>query len=134
MDTDTFRRILIVDDHKDVADSSALVLERPHREIRIAYDATSALEIAKSFAPHVVLLDIGLPDMDGYTLAARLRKNPSMKSALLIAVSGYGRDEDHARSASAGIDFHLVKPLSSSVIDDLLIRHHEDRLEDSDSG
>lgn len=116
-------RLLIVDDNKDVAASFALVLEEEHRAIQIAYDAASALEIASSFAPQVVLLDIGLPDMDGFVLAKRLRELPSTQSALLISISGYGRDEDHRRSAAAGIDVHLVKPLNHSVINDLLEKH-----------
>lgn len=113
-------RILIVDDNEDVADSFALVLEHAQRNIKVAYDATQALQIAQSFAPQIVLLDIGLPDMDGYTLAKRLRASPTTKSALLISISGYGRNEDYARATAAGIDHHLLKPLNYAVIEQLI--------------
>ncbi len=121
-------RILIVDDNEDVADSFALVLEHAQREIQIAYDATQALKIAQSFEPQIVLLDIGLPDMDGYTLARRLRESPATKCALLISISGYGRDEDHARATAAGIDHHLLKPLNYTVIEQLINDHDRAQL------
>lgn len=121
-------RILIVDDNEDVADSFALVLEHAQREIQIAYDATQALKIAQSFEPQIVLLDIGLPDMDGYTLARRLRESPATKCALLISISGYGRDEDHAPATAAGIDHHLLKPLNYTVIEQLINDHDRAQL------
>jgi CheY-like chemotaxis protein len=114
------RRILVVDDNQDAADSLTLVLKHLGYQVRQAYDALSALDIAKHFEPQVVLLDIRLPDMDGYALAGELRRQKATAQAVLIAVSGYGQDEDRARSASAGIDHHLVKPVEIERLQRLL--------------
>ncbi|MFZ0255264.1 MAG: chemotaxis protein CheB [Gammaproteobacteria bacterium] len=115
-------RVLVVDDNRDAADSLALILKYAGHQVRQAYDAHSALEIAQTFQPQAVLLDIGLPDMDGYALARELRRQKGGARAVLIAVSGYAQDEDRARSASAGVDHHLAKPVNIDVLQAVLAR------------
>jgi PAS domain S-box-containing protein len=110
-------RMLVVDDSKDGADSLVLILEMLGAEVRVAYDAPSALDVLDNYSPSVMLLDIGLPGMDGYELARRVRQRPGGSDAMLIALTGWGQAEDRERSAKAGFDRHLVKPLE---IDDLM--------------
>lgn len=108
------RRILIVDDNADAADSVAMLLQLDGHETRAAYSAATALELALSFAPEVVVLDIGLPDMDGYEVARRIKAMPLQPR--VIALSGYGRNDDREQSASAGFDAHLVKPVDMPLL------------------
>jgi PAS domain S-box-containing protein len=117
------RRILVVDDNAAVADVQARLLSAlgPH-ETQTAYDGPSALRLAASFRPEIVLLDLGLPHMDGFEVARRLRNSPEFADTLLVALTGYGTDEDRRRSREAGFDEHLVKPPSMDSIDALL-RH-----------
>jgi signal transduction histidine kinase len=103
-------RILVVDDNEDAAEGLALSLKLRGYLVRMAHDAPSALEAAREFRPKVALLDIGLPVMDGYELAARLRKLPGLADVRFIAVTGYGQESDRARSRAAGFHAHLVKP------------------------
>jgi PAS domain S-box-containing protein len=110
-------QMLVVDDSKDGADSLVLILQMLGADVRVAYDATSALELLNEYQPTIMLLDIGLPGMDGYELARRIRQRPGGTDPLLIALTGWGQFEDRERSAAAGFDRHLVKPLE---IDDLL--------------
>lgn len=114
------KRILVVDDNKDAADSLAMALALMGHEVHKAYDGAGALETAHDFMPQVAILDIGLPDIDGHELARRLREQQVTASALLIALTGYGQDEDLTRSAEAGFDHHLVKPVDIGTIGDLL--------------
>ncbi|HYU35621.1 MAG TPA: response regulator [Thermoanaerobaculia bacterium] len=104
------RRILVVDDNRDSAESLALLLELQGHEAQIAFEGPAALAIARTFNPDFVLLDIGLPGMDGYEVARRLREEGS--ASRLVALTGYGLDEDRQRSLDAGFDDHLVKPVS----------------------
>jgi two-component system CheB/CheR fusion protein len=105
------RRILVVDDNTDTAESLAVLLEFEGHEVRTASDGSEALEAAKAFRPDIVLLDIGLPGLSGLEVAARLRALPELNISLLAAISGYGQEEDRSRSRAAGFDEHLVKPL-----------------------
>jgi two-component system CheB/CheR fusion protein len=89
-------------------------------EVRSAHSGPDALEAAAAFSPHAVLLDIGLPGLSGYEVARRLRDNPRLAGAALIAVSGYGQDEDRHRSKEAGFDRHLLKPLDFGELQKLL--------------
>ena len=102
--------VLVVDDCPYLADALALLLKRWGYRAAVAYDGPSALALASAEPPAVVLLDIGLPGMDGYEVAARLRKRPGMGEALLVALTGYGQEEDVRLCAEAGIDLHLLKP------------------------
>jgi PAS domain S-box-containing protein len=114
-------RILVVDDNPAAAESLAELLRLGGHEVRTAPDGRSALEVAADFVPRAVLLDIGLPgDMDGYEVARRLRVLPGMDSAFLVALTGYGQDEDRRRSQEAGIQSHLVKPADPAALRGLL--------------
>ena len=117
------RRILVVDDNQDAADSLARYLRRVagHR-VEVAYDGPGALGLARTFRPDVVLLDIGLPGMSGYEVAQRLREWPETGGARLIALTGWGQEDDRRRSRSAGIDVHLVKPVDPDALMGLLGR------------
>lgn len=105
-------RILVVDDLADAADSLARLLRAVGYEVHTAYDGPTAILAAERASPQLVLLDIGLPRMDGYQVARLLRQMPSMQSACLIALSGYGRDSDIEQAYLAGFDQHLLKPVS----------------------
>jgi DNA-binding response OmpR family regulator len=113
-------RILIVDDNEDAADALAMLLTLEGHEVRTAYSAEFALAEFPAFVPHVALLDIGLPGMNGYELAHRMRAAAGA-SVRLIAVSGYGQAEDKARSQSAGFDVHLVKPVLIDQLRPMLV-------------
>ncbi len=103
-------RILVVDDCRDAADSLALLLTVLGHQVRTAYDGPAALEMAASFLPEVVLLDIGLPGMDGCEVACRLRERPETRDAVLVACTGYGQEADRKRCREAGFDHFLLKP------------------------
>jgi CheY-like chemotaxis protein len=110
------RRVLIVDDNLDAADSLGMLLRVTGHEVQLAHDGPSALTAASSFRPEVVLLDIGLPGMDGYEVARRLRRQEGSEKALLVALTGYGQAEDFRRSQEAGFDQHLVKPADPEML------------------
>ena len=105
------RRLLVVDDNQDSAESLALLLEIHGHEVRIAFTGPAALETARTFRPEVILLDIGLPGMDGYQVARELRAGQEGHPLVLVALTGYGQDEDRRLSREAGFDHHLVKPV-----------------------
>jgi two-component system, sensor histidine kinase len=106
------RRVMIVDDSVDGAESMSVLLEMLGHEVRVVYNGASALSAAPEFKPEVVILDIGLPDLDGYHVARALRSQPETAGALLIALTGYGQESDRQRTRAAGFDHHLVKPAS----------------------
>jgi PAS domain S-box-containing protein len=112
--------VLVVDDNKDAADGLALLLELEGHRVHVAYDGHSALECAQRENPSVMVLDIGLPGMDGYELARQLRAHPHTTSTTLIALSGYGQDADRRRAREAGFDHHLVKPVDPQELCDVL--------------
>jgi CheY-like chemotaxis protein len=114
------RRVLIVDDNEDAAELLALLLRDQGYETMVAYDGPAALEAVHGFLPEVVILDIGLPVMDGYELASRLRQREGGSAMKLIAITGYGQAADRERSRAAGFDAHLVKPVDLDVLADLL--------------
>jgi CheY-like chemotaxis protein len=110
------RRILVVDDNRSNAQSLELLLRALGQEVYAAFDGPEALELAQKHRPEVILLDIGLPIMDGYEVARRCRENPPVEDLILVAMTGYGQDSDRQRSQEAGFDAHLVKPV---YLDDL---------------
>jgi PAS domain S-box-containing protein len=114
------RRILVVDDNSDSAESMALLLRASGHDVHTAHDGASALEQADAHKPEIVLLDIGLPGLSGYTVAKRLRELPGLGAVKLIAITGYGQEEDRKRSRDAGFDHHLVKPVDIAVLGALL--------------
>ena len=113
-------RMLIVDDNRDAADSLAMLLRTAGNDIRTAYDGIEALQVASEFRPEVVLLDIGLPKLDGHEVAQRLRHEAWGRRVCLIAVTGWSDEADRARSRAAGFDHHLVKPLDTAHLAQLL--------------
>jgi two-component system CheB/CheR fusion protein len=116
------RRILVVDDNCDGAESVAMLLEHAGHAVRTAKDGTEALTTAAEFHPDIVMLDIGLPGMNGYEVARRLRGRGETSKALLIAMTGYGQPEDLARTKAAGFDHHVIKPASLDKLIDLVNR------------
>jgi CheY-like chemotaxis protein len=113
-------RVLVVDDNVDGAEMLAELTELWGCETRLAHDGPAAIEAARSYRPAVVLLDIGLPGMDGYEVARRLREQEGLKGTLLIAVTGYGQEEDRRRSRDASFDYHLTKPVDPEALRQLV--------------
>jgi CheY-like chemotaxis protein len=105
-------RVLVVDDNVDAAKSLGLLLEESGHAVLTAYDGPTALEAAREFRPNVVLLDIGLPGIDGFEVAKRFRQQPDFGGVVLVALTGYGQATDKQRSLEAGFNHHLVKPAS----------------------
>ena len=116
------KRVLVVDDNADGARSMALILEVLGHEVRVAFEGASALKEADGFRPEVVFLDIGLPGMHGYEVAARLRQLAGCEGSLLVAVTGYGQEEDKRKAGEAGFDLHLTKPVSIESLEKLFHR------------
>ncbi len=110
------RRILIVDDNRDHADSLSMLLQIGGSETRTVYDGQRAVAVLDEFRPDAVLLDIGLPGLNGYETARRMRASPHGKNATLIAVTGWGQEDDRRRSADAGFDYHLTKPIATNEL------------------
>ena len=114
------RKVLVVDDNRDAAETLGKILEIAGHEVLIAHDGEEALAKAGKHRPEVVLLDIGLPKMDGYEVARRLRLDLGNEGLLLIAVTGYGNLEDRERGKLSGFDYHLVKPIDLQQLQRLL--------------
>jgi signal transduction histidine kinase len=111
------KKVLVVDDNRDAAESLSLLLRLNGYEVRTAYDGEAALQAARDYLPDVAVLDLGLPRMDGYEVARRIRQEPALAGITLVAASGYGQEEDRRRSGEAGFDQHLIKPVE---MEDLL--------------
>jgi PAS domain S-box-containing protein len=114
------RRVLIVDDNPDAAETLALLVSTLGGEAQTAYDGEGALRCAAAFRPDVILLDIGMPGMDGYETCRRLRAGPSGQDALVVALTGWGSEEDRRRTAEAGFDDHLTKPADPQLLEHVL--------------
>jgi signal transduction histidine kinase len=115
-------RVLVVDDNNDAADMMAVMLGRWGHEARSAYEGSTALEVAAAFQPEVVLLDLGLPGMDGYAVANRLREQPWASEVTIFAVTGRGQEEDRQRSMANGFQEHIVKPVVPDQLKSLLAK------------
>jgi PAS domain S-box-containing protein len=113
-------KILVVDDSRDAADTCAMLLELSGHHVQTAYTGQRALELAEAFHPHVLLLDIGLPDLDGYQLARKIRACSWGKGAVLVALTGWGQEQDRRRAFEAGFDHHLTKPIAVETVESLL--------------
>jgi CheY-like chemotaxis protein len=113
-------RVLVVDDNRDAADSMGLLLKRAGAEVEVVHDGCQALSSVERFHPAVVLLDIGMPGMDGYEVARRIREQPTLHDVMLIALTGWGQADDRRRSLSAGFDHHLTKPAGLEALRALL--------------
>jgi PAS domain S-box-containing protein len=103
-------RVLVVDDNVDTVTTLEMLVRDSGHEVRTAYDGAEVVETALDFRPHMILLDIGLPGLNGYEVAKRVRRQPALKSVMLIAMTGYGQHSDRQRSREAGFDHHLAKP------------------------
>jgi CheY-like chemotaxis protein len=114
------RRILVVDDNKVSAKSLGMLLRMVGHEVNIANDGLEAVEAAAMFHPEVVVLDIGMPKLNGYEAARRIRAQQGGESIVLIALTGWGQEEDHRRSQAAGFNHHLTKPVELDAFQTLL--------------
>jgi CheY-like chemotaxis protein len=121
--------VLVVDDNADAADSLSLLVSLWGHRPLVAYDADTALALAAGERPDVILLDLGLPGTDGWQLARRLRSLPGLADVGLVAVTGYGRVVDREKSAAAGLDRHLLKPVEPSLLEQLLADYQLRRVE-----
>jgi CheY-like chemotaxis protein len=109
-------KITVVDDNQDAADSLGALLETMGCTVQIYYSGAEALQALDAFNPHAVLLDIGMPELDGCEVARRIRAQDRHRNALLVAVTGWGQPEDRAKTKSAGFDHHLVKPVGIDLL------------------
>jgi CheY-like chemotaxis protein len=114
------RRVLVVDDHRDAARILGLLLDTLGHEVRTAHTGKQAVEQASAFDPEVVLLDITLPDGDGYQVARQLRALPRGAEVKLVALTGHGHEDDRRRSFEAGFDHHLVKPVGARALQEVI--------------
>lgn len=119
---DGMLRVLVVDDNLDAAETLAMLLEMSGHDVKMANDGPEAIEVARRELPQVVLLDIGMPGMNGYDVARKLREQPETRGMVLVAMTGWGQEEDMARSKEAGFDHHLVKPVEPAVLSNLLAK------------
>jgi len=113
-------KILVVDDNHDSALSMAMMLQIMGHDTRTAHDGESAVATAETYLPEVVLLDIGLPKLNGYEVAQRIREKTWGQTMYLIAVTGWGQDEDRQRSSEVGLNLHMVKPVEPAALEKLL--------------
>lgn len=114
------QRLLVVDDNQDAATSLSMLLRLQGHEVRVAHDGPSALEAATTFRPDLIFLDLGMPGMDGYEVARRVRKMPGLEKTILAALTGWGQQEDRRRTTEAGFHHHLVKPPEPKALENLL--------------
>lgn len=114
------RRILVVDDNRDSASTLAILLRLMGNVTQTANDGLEAVELASEFRPDVVLLDIGLPKLDGYEACRRIRQQPGGADIVVVAVTGWDQDEDRVRTSEAGFDHHLVKPVDQATLAEIL--------------
>jgi CheY-like chemotaxis protein len=112
--------VLVVDDNVDAAETLSMLLELKGHEVRVAHDGPEALRVLGSFRPRLILLDIGLPGMNGYEVARRIRQSEELRGVTLAALTGWGQEEDRRRSREAGFDHHLVKPVDIDALEKLL--------------
>ncbi|WP_321784625.1 ATP-binding protein [Paraburkholderia sp. J94] len=120
------RRVLVVDDNKDAAESLALLLSLSGHEVRVAHSGASALELAPTYRPEAVLLDLGMPGLSGYEVARALRRLPDTQDTVVVALTGWGQDEDRKRTLDAGFDWHITKPADPDEILLLLTRSRDE--------
>ncbi len=112
--------MLIVDDNRDAADTLGILLQLRGMETRVAYDGASAITSAEQFRPHLIFMDLGLPNVSGYEATRAIRMQPCGRDILIVALSGWGATADRAGSRTAGADFHLLKPIAEDQLDAFL--------------
>lgn len=118
--TPAAHRVMVADDNKDAADSLAMLLELAGHEVRVARGGRAALSLAQTFRPDVAIIDIGMPDLNGYEVARQLRREPWGAGISLVALTGWGRDDDRQQASDAGFDRHITKPVDPETIDRML--------------
>lgn len=116
----TILRILVVDDNQASAQTLGWMLELGGHTIRLALDGRSGVDIARAFQPHVILLDIGMPGLNGYEVCALMKKEPVLKDTVFIAQTGWGQQEHRQQSREAGFNYHLVKPVKIQQLEDIV--------------
>jgi len=116
------RSILVVDDNRDSATSMAMMLKLMGNEVHTAHDGVEAVKAANQFRPNVVLMDVGMPKLNGLDATRRIRERPWSRSVVIIALTGWGQDEDHVQSKEAGCNGHLVKPVTLADLEQLLAK------------
>jgi CheY-like chemotaxis protein len=114
------QRLMVVDDNRDAADTLGLLLEADGADVRVVYDGRAALAMAENFLPSSVLLDIGMPGMDGYEVARRLRQDERFANMRIIALTGWGQDSDRRQTRNRGFTHHLTKPVSLEDLHQIL--------------
>ena len=120
MNAENARRVLVVDDNRDSVETLSMLLRIKGHDARIAESGEEAIKVADEYQPHVVVLDLSLPGMDGYEVAQRLRERPYGGHMLLVALTGWSGREVQARAAEAGFDFHLLKPIEWPELEQVL--------------
>ena len=131
-DDDRPRRILVVDDNVDAAEMLAAMLELSGHETHVAHDGPEALAAARELTPDVIFLDIGLPGMDGYAVARQLRADPAFGGPRLVALTGWGSNDDKRRATEAGFDTHLTKPVDVATVEAIIRRQRDAHEEPED--
>ena len=116
------RKILVADDDQDSAESLAMLFQLMGHEVRAAQNGVTAVDLAEEFRPDLIVLDIGMPGMDGYEVCRRIRQHDWGQAIVIAALTGWTRDEDRDRSAEAGFNHYLVKPVDPKALDDLIAR------------
>ena len=114
------RRVLVVDDNRDAAVSLAMMLKLMGNETKTAHDGLEALDVAAAYRPELILLDIGMPKLNGYDTARHIRQQPWGKGVVLVALTGWGQEEDRRKSQDAGFDHHMTKPIEPAALEKLL--------------
>ena len=114
------RAVLIVDDNQDAANLLSILILKMGYPVYSAYDGAEAIQVYRTYKPQIVILDIVLPDMTGYDVAAALKKEGADESTMFVALTGYGQREDELRSAKAGFRYHLTKPVSISILEHII--------------
>jgi len=120
-------RMLIVEDNIDLARTMVWTMELLGHHARMAHDSHTAIELARSFHPDIILLDIGIPDINGYEICRVMRKEPSLKDTIFIAHTGWSEKEHHQRSKEAGFDYHLVKPADIEEIKEIISSRNKNK-------
>jgi DNA-binding response OmpR family regulator len=121
------KRVLIIEDDRDTADSLLVFLQHAGHRVRVAYDGPAGVAAASAEPPEVVVLDLVLPGVDGFQVARHLRRVPALARATLVALSGYGGENDRQRCREAGFDYHLVKPVEAELVLDVVEAHGRGR-------
>ncbi|HYD48676.1 MAG TPA: response regulator [Terriglobales bacterium] len=112
--------VLVVEDNADAAESMMMLLELLGHQVHIANDGFAGVEAARTQSPQIMLVDIGLPGIDGYEVARRVRRDPDLCHIILVALTGYGCDDDKREAAAAGFDRHMVKPVDPDALQELI--------------